>query len=97
MHPKMLGSGKLGGFVPIHDLEQRMGSFGSLQLNETGGGCVIYSRAVGASYRNYYLSLASSTVVVAGWATAWIFRMHNAARISSHQSTIDQMGGCSNR
>ena len=31
MHPKMLASGKSGAFVPIHDQEQRMGSFGQEQ------------------------------------------------------------------
>ncbi|KAF8494842.1 hypothetical protein F5888DRAFT_605805 [Russula emetica] len=32
-----------------------------------------------------------STVVAAGWVTAWIFRMHAAARISAHQPTGNQM------
>ncbi len=28
MHPKMLASSELGGFAPIYDREERMGSFG---------------------------------------------------------------------
>lgn len=31
-----------------------------------------------------------STIVAAGWVTAWIFRMHNAERISAHQPTANQ-------
>jgi hypothetical protein len=37
MHPKMLGSGKSEGFVPIHDLEQCMGSFGQEQAGGLRG------------------------------------------------------------
>jgi hypothetical protein len=35
MHPKMSGSGKSEGFVPIHDQGQRMGSSGEEKAGDS--------------------------------------------------------------
>ena len=37
------------------------------------------------------VAILISSIVAASWVTAWIVRMHNAARISSNQPTANHM------